>query len=42
MSVQVDDVLMTGNPDILKKTKGTIKKKSNIQESGKVKKFLGV
>ena len=42
MSFHVDDLFMTGNPETLSKIKEMIKQKFNIQESGKVKKFLGM
>ena len=42
MSVYVDDVFMTGKTKTLKNTKEKIKKKFNISESGKVKKFIRV
>ena len=42
MSVHVDDVFMAGNPETFKKIKDMINLKFNIQESEKVKKFLGV
>ena len=42
MPVHVDDVFMVDNPETLEKTKEKIKLKLNIQESGKLKNFLGV
>ena len=42
MSVHVEGVFMAGNMETLEKTKENINLKINIQESGKVKKFLGV
>ena len=42
ISVHLDDVLMVGNPDTLNKIKEMIKKKFNIEESVKVKKFSRV
>ena len=40
--VNVDDLLMVGKPETQKNIKENINKNSNIQKSGKVKKFLGV
>ena len=42
MSVHVDHIFMTGRPETLENFKGIINMKFNIQESGKVKKFIGV
>ena len=42
MSVHVDDIFMVGRPETLENFKEIIKLKFNIQESGKVKKFIGV
>ena len=42
MSVQVYSVFIAGKMETLEKTKEKINLKLNIQESGKVKKFLGV
>ena len=42
MSVHIDYVFMAGNPETLDKIKEMINLKLNIQEYGKVKKFLGV
>ena len=42
MSVHVDDIFMVGRPETLENCKEIIKLKFNIQESGKVKKFIGV
>ena len=42
MSVCIDDVFMEVIPESLQNTKYMINLKFNIQESGKVKKFLGV
>ena len=42
MAVHVDDVFIAGNPYTLDKIKEMINLKFNIQEYGKVKRFLGV
>ena len=42
MSLHLDDVFMSWKSDTLEKTKENINTKFNIQESVKVKKFLGV
>ena len=42
MSVHVYDIFMTGRKDNFKKLKDLIKLKFNIQQYGKVKKFLEV
>ena len=42
MSVHLDDVFVAGSPETLESIKELIKLKFNIQESGKVKKFIGV
>ena len=42
MPFHMYNVFMAGNPETLKNTKEKIKKIFNIQNSGKVKKFLGV
>ena len=42
MLVHVDNVFMAEKPGTLKKINKMIKLKFNIQESGKVKKYLGV
>ena len=42
MSVHVDDVFVSGSPEPLEKIQELIKLTFNIQDSGKVKKFLGV
>ena len=41
MSVYVDDMFRSENPEILEKIKELINLKFNIQKYGKVKKFLG-
>ena len=41
MSVHVDDVFMAGKPEMIKRIKENIKKKFNVSEFVKVKKFLG-
>ena len=41
-SVHIYNVFMSGRPDSLEKIKVLIKLKYNIQESGKVNKFIGV
>ena len=42
MYAHVYDMLMAGRPETLEKIKEMIKLKFNIQEYGKVRKFLGV
>ena len=42
VSVYVDNVFMAGRPQTLEKIKEMVNLKPNIQEFGKVKKFLGV
>ena len=42
MSVHMDDVFISGNPDTFKNIKENIKERFNIQESGEVIKFLWV
>ena len=42
ISVHVDDVFMEGKMETLEKIEEMINLKFNIQESGKLKKFLGV
>ena len=42
VSVHLDDLLIAGRPETLESIKELIKLKFNIQESGKVKKFIGV
>ena len=42
MSVHVDDVFMAVNTETLGKIKNMINLRFNIQDSRKVKKFLGV
>ena len=42
ISIHVDDMFMAERPGKLKKTKEMMKLDFNIQESGKVKKFIGV
>ena len=42
MSVHLDDLFIAGSPETLESIKELIKLKFNIQESIKVKKFIGV
>ena len=42
MSVHIDDVFMAGKPDILENIKDVVKLRFNIQQSGKLRNFIGV